>query len=71
MNLEKVALARLEPLTTRQLKWLRPACDIIYSSRIRMKNIIVSAEYLCMRKYNYVATDEPDRAVWSVPLNLI
>ena len=71
MNLEKVALARLEPLTTRQLKWLRPACDIIYSSRIRMKNIIVSAEYLCMRKYNYVATDEPDRAVWSIPLNLI
>ena len=65
------ALARLEPLTARQVKWLRPARDIIYSSRIRVKNIIVCTEYLCMRKYIYVATDEPDRAVWSIPLNLI
>ena len=40
MNLKKShARAGLEPLTTRQVKWLRPAHDVIYSSRIRVKNL--------------------------------
>lgn len=40
MNLKKShARASLEPLTTRQVKWLRPAHDVIYSSRIRVKNL--------------------------------
>ena len=41
MNLKKShARASLEPLTTRQVKWLRPARDVIYSSRIcRVKNL--------------------------------
>lgn len=36
MNL--LARLGLGPLTTRQVKWLRPDRDVIYSSRIRVKN---------------------------------